>query len=363
MQDKNDIEQLKASLSITNVAKALGLNVERGRCHCFYPQRHAHGDRTPSLSISEDRGLFRCFVCPDVRGDVIDLVQMLRDCSFSEAVHWLKEEFRPWLLTQPEPSGVLQHKMNVRKVSVKKEESSQIEKVHEIPEAHRMKVVLSFLKKLDPVDNTPAKNYLIKRRIFKPVWDKMRLRYLVDYEGVSLALIREFGLELLQAVGLFNEKGNLRYFKHRLIFPYLDREFRSLYFQSRTIEKDAKPKELNLRGRVPYPYNLSAFDEKPGWLYLCEGVIDTLTLIGRGLPAVGIPGVSSFKAEWVSYFKNKNVVLCLDQDEAGRNGTAVIQELLNASGIKNTVNGSLLLPERFRMKEGEDINDYFGGRH
>lgn len=354
MQDKNDIEQLKASLSITNVAKALGLNVERGRCHCFFPQRHAHGDRTPSLSISEDRGLFRCFVCPDVRGDVIDLVQMLRDCSFSEAVHWLKEEFRPWMVAQEMPLQT-----TPKKESVARDSSS---KVVEIPEAHRMKVVLSFLKMLDTVDNTPAKNYLIKRRIFKPVWDKMRLRYLTDYEGVSAALFKEYGLELLQGVGLFNEKGNLRYFKHRLIFPYLDREFRSLYFQSRTIERDTKPKELNLKGKVPYPYNLSAFDSKPGWLYLCEGVIDTLTLIGRGLPAVGIPGVSSFKSEWVSFFKNKNVVICLDQDEAGRRGTSVIQELLTASGIKSTVNGSLLLPERFRMKEGEDINDYFGGR-
>ncbi len=356
MQDSHDeIEQLKASLSITTVAEKLGLNVVKGRCHCFYPMRHAHGDRTPSLSFSEERGLFRCFVCPDVRGDVITLVEMLRDCSFNEAVRWLKDEFRPWMAVE---QGTPAPRSNSTQSAV-----VERPKPPEISELQRMKVVLSFLKKLDPVDETPAKNYLIKRRIFKPVWDKMRLRYLTRYEEVSLELVKEFGLELLQRVGLFNEKGNLRYFKHRLIFPYLDSEYRSMYFQARTIERDVKQKEMNLAGKVPYPYNLQVLDGKPGWVYLCEGAIDTLTLVGRSMPAVGIPGVNSFKAEWVSYFKNKNVVICLDQDEAGRNGTKVIQELLNASEIKNTVNGSLLLPERFRMKEGEDMNDYFGGKH
>lgn len=362
MEDKEGIEQLKASLSITTVAERLGLNVVNGRCHCFYPMRHAHGDRTPSLSFSEERGLFRCFVCPDVRGDVITLVQMLRECSFPEAVQWLKEEFRPWLL---DPNSPMQQVPNGQRV-VKRSSSAPAQVIKpeepEISDFKRMQVVLSFLTKLDPVDKTPAQNYLVKRKIFKPVWDKMRLRYLTRYEDVARDLKQEFGLELLQAVGLFNDKGNLRYFKHRLIFPYLDKDFRSLYFQSRTIEKDAKPKELNLKGRVPYPYNLRALDEKPGWVYLCEGVIDTLTLVGRNFPAVGIPGVSSFKAEWVRYFRNKNVVLCLDQDDAGRRGTAVIQELLSASGIKSTVSGLLNVPEKFKMKEGEDINDYFGGR-
>ena len=68
-----ELKQFKASLSITAVAQALGIEVVRGKCKCFYPQRHVHGDRTPSVSISEERGMFRCWVCDDVRGDVISL--------------------------------------------------------------------------------------------------------------------------------------------------------------------------------------------------------------------------------------------------------------------------------------------------
>ena len=47
-----ELKQFKASLSITAVAQALGIDVERGKFKCFYPQRHVHGDRTPSVSIS-----------------------------------------------------------------------------------------------------------------------------------------------------------------------------------------------------------------------------------------------------------------------------------------------------------------------
>lgn len=356
-QDKGEIERLRESLSITLVAEALGLSVERRRFHCIYPMRHAHGDRTPSVSISEEKGLFRCWVCPDVRGDVFNLVELVRDCTFPEAVTWLREQFRPWTT-----------KIGVHEASEKGGQKKQPAKAalpeakSEVKPADRMKVVLSFLKRLDPVDETPAARWLRHRRIFKPVWDKMRLRYITNYKSLSDMLLEEFGLELLQRVGLFNEGGHLRYYKHRLIFPYLDANVRSMYFQARALDKETRPKELNLPGAVPYPYNVALLDSKPGWVYLCEGVVDTLTLLNQNLPAVGVPGAAAFKAEWAPLFRGKSVVLCLDPDEAGRRGAQVVKELLGASGVRCVERGSIDLPEKLKLREHEDINEQFGGR-
>ncbi len=62
MSVKRDrIESLKASLSITLVAEHLGYQVIRGKIRCPYPGRHAHGDRTPSVSLSEEKGLFKIY--------------------------------------------------------------------------------------------------------------------------------------------------------------------------------------------------------------------------------------------------------------------------------------------------------------
>ena len=370
-----DLKQFKSAISITAVAQSLGVDVSHGKCRCFFPQRHTHGDRTPSVSFSEERGTFRCWVCDDVRGDVISLVQIVKDCSFVEALSWLMEQY-PFLVppTARKEMERLSQRTQPAAVGRPSATSAPVGRVPEIvrppepeesplvSEDEHKKIILSFLKRLSPVDNTPAAKWLARRRIYKPVWDKMLLRTITNYEEVNNSLKADFGEEVLKYVGLFNDKGHLRYYKHPLIFPYLDTQRRAFYFQSRAIDNTVVPKELNLRGTVPYPYNMSALDNKPGWVYLCEGVVDTLTFLGQKINAVGIPGVRSFKVEWLNLFKSKNVVLCLDHDEAGRSGMEYIGNLFTQAGIHNVILGEGMENLPTAMKEGEDINDWFGGK-
>ena len=371
-----ELKQFKSAISITSVAQSLGISVSHGRFRCLFPQRHTHGDRTPSVSISEERGTFRCWVCDDVRGDVISLVQIVKDCSFVEALSWLMEQY-PFLVppsarkemdrlaerSQSSASVRQQTQVQMNRLPVPEmERPREPEEPPLVSEDDHKKIILSFLKRLSPVDNTPAAKWLARRRIYKPVWDKMLLRTISNYEAVNNSLKADFGEDVLKYVGLFNDKGHLRYYKHPLIFPYLDTQRRAFYFQSRAIDNTVVPKELNLRGTVPYPYNMSALDQKPGWVYLCEGVVDTLTFLGQKINAVGIPGVRSFKVEWLNLFKNKNVVLCLDHDEAGRAGMDYIGKLFNQAGIHNVILGEGMENLPTAMKEGEDINDWFGGK-
>ena len=382
---EEELKQFKAALSITAVANALGVSVVHGRCRCFFPTRHAHGDRTPSVSFSEERGTFRCWVCDDVRGDVISLVQIVKNCTFLEALNWLKETYH-FLVPGAKPSvqnrdvatndvpmnnaglvrPMVQSVTLVAKTAVREAalEYASPEPVKElVSEDERKKIILSFLKMLSPVDKTPAAAYLARRRIYKPIWDKMLLRTITDYGTLNNKLKEMYDLEVLKYVGLFNEKGNLRYYKHPLFFPYLDAKRRSFYFQARAIDSSVVPKELNLRGTVPYPYNVSALNQKPGWVYLCEGVVDTLTFLGQSIDAIGIPGVRSFKTEWIPFFKNKSVVLCLDKDEAGRSGTEYLQSVFAQAGIRTVVLGEGLdYFDKMTMKEGDDINSWFGGK-
>ena len=108
--------------------------------------------------------------------------------------------------------------------------------------------------------------------------------------------------------------------------------------------------------------SVSVLDQKPGWVYLCEGVIDTLTFLGQNIAAIGIPGVRSFKTEWLPLFKNKSVVLCLDKDEAGRSGTEYLQSVFAHENIRTVVLGEGLENISSSMKEGDDINSWFGGK-
>lgn len=365
-----ELKQLKASISITTVALDLGVPVVHGRCRCFFPTRHAHGDRSPSVPFSDERGYFRCWVCDDVRGDIFSLVQLVKGCNFAEAVEWIRERYSFLASNSKHVERKVYTRENLQNVRNNSHELLPEYAPYEVTEPpkelvhedERKKIILDFLKMLSPVDKTPAAAWLARRRIYKPVWDKMLLRTIADYGTLNQKLKNTYDVDVLKYVGLFSEKGNLKYYKYPLIFPYLDAQRRSCYFQARAIDSSVSPKEMNLRGTVPYPYNMSVLDQKPGWVYLCEGVVDTLTFLGQNICAVGIPGVRSFKVEWLPLFKNKSVVLCLDKDEAGRSGTEYLQNVFGQAGIRTVVLGEGMEHLETSMKEGEDINDWFGGK-
>ena len=340
MPTPEEIQKLKSLLSITVVAERLGLRPERGRFRCIFPERHAHGDRTPSVSVNEERGYFKCFVCSDVRGDAISLVKLVLGLKFTDAVNWLKGDA---------PSIVREmQKFPAKKIARQNSD--------EHPKFYKEKIIFDFLKLLSPIPlNSKAAIWLANRRIYKPVWDKMLLRLIDDYHRTSRELRAKYSTEDLQYAGLFNVQGNLRYGRHRLIIPYIDEKRRPFFFQARAIEKDVIPKEINLHGgQIPFPYNKAILDGNLGTVYLCEGAIDTLTLLGHGFNAVGIPGSNTFKPEWVSLFKNKKVMLCLDNDTAGRAGEERIMQMLQGSEIEAHSLG--ILPE------GADINALFRGQ-
>lgn len=360
--DREQIEQLKARLSIRAVAEALGLQPMHGKMRCIHANRHSHGDRTPSVSLSEEKGLFRCWVCPDVKGDAIELVSQVRNCGFLEALRWLEDQFpaslssslgTPHPVSAPRSFSAPTREQPFQDMELPIAEAAAVVR----PDHWREKTILNFLKLLAPLEQPDsqgkyeARDYLVRRKIFRNTWNSMRLRWVDDYARINQALQSSPDRELLHEVGILNEHGNLRFYKHRLILPYLDAKNRPLHFQARATDYETTPKELSLRGHIPCPYNTRILDGKPGLVYLCEGPIDTLTLIERGIPAVGVPGVSHLKAEWVPLFAGKTVIVCFDNDEAGRTASVKVIQSFTDAGI--SASALKVLPD------GSDINEWF----
>lgn len=364
--DKAAIEALKANQPILQVLGALGVPVIHGRIRCPQYQNHAHGDRTPSVSVSADRGSFKCWVCPDVKGDVIDLVRLVKGCTFREALAFLGADpdaaSSRWRSpTRPSPASIpggpssspASPPPSTPKPSTPPTTLStpaapsgpSIAEDRELREA----VLAALLEASAPLSGAVGR-YLQKRRIFKRTWDGQRLRMIEDYAGASRALEDRFGKAALERAGFFNAAGHLRYYRHRLIFPYYDAAGKPVYMQARAIEEDAKPKELSMSGPIPIPYNARLLDLHPGQIYLCEGIIDTLTLIEQGFPAVGVPGAANFKPAWAALFRNKSVHVAFDPDAPGENGAARAIQLLEAEGVE---------ARRLAPPRGLDLNDWF----
>lgn len=79
---------VRNSVSALDVAKALGLNVDRyGRCACPF---HRGQDRNMKC-YDGNRG-FYCFVCHE-GGDCIHLVQGVAECGYVDAMWWVNDQF------------------------------------------------------------------------------------------------------------------------------------------------------------------------------------------------------------------------------------------------------------------------------
>ena len=331
-----DIAQVKAKNSILEVARELGLEVRGSQARCFRPERHKHNDRSPSLSFDVRRNTFKCFVCRDIGGSVIDLVMQVKGVPFREAAECLAER-----------AGIKAEQQDDQKEDAQHALSAAADPVL----FQRVSEVYEFLLESCGSLNREAVKYLHKRGISEDTARKQRLAYISDYGGMCRCLAKSFPQEILGWTGLFNASGRLRFYRHRLVFPFV-MEGRVVYLQAKSLDGRTRPKEMNLNRPFPCPFNIDAVEQDGvRKVYLCEGVIDTLTLIERGLTAVGVPGINCFKKEWVRFFKGKEVLIVFDRDKPGEAATRYVQSLFVRADLESK---TIVLPS------GEDVNSYFG---
>jgi DNA primase len=192
----------------------------------------------------------------------------------------------------------------------------------------------SCLLKASNPDTHPAFEYLQRRGISQKTALDSGLGYVGNYQKAQQGFPKIAPKSELRAAGLWNEKGNLCFYKHRLLFPYW-LEGRVYGLQARNISWSKKldgSKEL-LAGPVHLPFNADVLLTNPGQVFIAEGVIDCLSLLELGLPAVGIPGAGGFKPEWVKLFVDvEEIIVVLDNDEEGRNGTKKIVSYFASAG-------------------------------
>jgi DNA primase len=91
-------------------------------------------------------------------------------------------------------------------------------------------------------------------------------------------------------------------------------------------------------------------------LIICEGELDRLLLMSKGVSAVtSTHGAGTFKKEWVEKIsKDKKIYVCFDNDEAGKKGSERVAKMLENSGHETHI---IKLPED--VGDHGDITDYF----
>lgn len=315
--DNKIIESFKNQLSVEKVLGELMIDYTLKNDEAFFICPF-HEEKTASFSININSGIFSCFGCGEKGGDVIKFIMKYKTLGFVQSLELLSELTQvplPKDVEEIDKNQLIQRKLITMRQGYVADTLSQ-----------DFTDIYQFI--LDRSSKEKAVEYLKTRGIpnTEQVVEEMNVRLLEKYEQVSEELFKAFKPTRLLKAGVINEKQNLIFYNHRLMLPFFD-DSDIVYLSARTLEKDHKPKYLNLSNVViPDMYNINA--RRNNTVFLCEGQTDTLSLVGLGIPAIGIAGANNIDTKALEALEGKNVIIAFDNDIAGDTGKQKLLEVL-----------------------------------
>jgi DNA primase len=288
-----------------------------------------HEERTPSFSISPDKGFYHCFGC-GASGDTIRFVQETEGVDFVGAIEWLARRFNVQLEYEEASPEVMERRRERDRVLALLERAA------------------SFYERYlwESAGAETARAYLSERGLRENVCREFRLG-LAPGGARLVALARDQGYtrdELLRA-GLSNRRGN-DYFSGRLVFPLSDASGHIVGFQARKLRDDdpLPPKYVNSpesdlfrKGAIVYGLSLArAAIAKGDRAIVVEGNTDVIALRQAGLEAVVACMGTALTEHQLRELgrRTKRLVLCFDGDAAGEAATLRGMELAQAQGFE-----------------------------
>jgi len=314
------VEAVKAAANIVELVEArTRLRKSGARYTALCP---FHEEKTPSFSVSPDRGTYHCFGC-GVGGDAISFVRETEGLDFVGAIEFLADRFRvPLEYEETSP-----HADQARR---------RRDRLHALLE----QAAVYYERRLwDGEDGAAAREYLASRGLGEPVCREFRLG--LSPPGATLvrkAQEKGYTRDELAVAGLLSRRG-ADYFQRRLMFPLADARGRVIGFQARKLHEDdplrgkyvnSPESELFRKSNVLYGLNLArAAIAKQDRAVVVEGNTDVIALRQAGLePVVASMGTALTERQLAELRKlTSRVFLCFDADAAGEDATLRGMEL------------------------------------
>ena len=319
------VEAVKAAASIVDLVEArIRLRKVGGRYTGLCP---FHEEKTPSFSVSPDRGTYHCFGC-GVGGDAISFVRETESLDFVGAIEWLADRFHvPIEYEESSPRADAERKRRDRLRELLEQAAAYYERVL-----------------WDSKLGEPVRSYLESRGLGEETCREFRLG--LSPQGATLAgkAREKFSADELASAGLVTRRGN-DYFQRRLMFPLADARGRVIGFQARKLHEDdplrgkyvnSPEGELFRKSNVLYGLHLArGAISKEDRAVVVEGNTDVIALRQAGLhSAVASMGTALTERQLKELTRlTTRVYLCFDSDSAGEDATLRGMELAIRQGL------------------------------
>ncbi len=317
LQDKIDIEQVISShISLKRRGKNLvGL--------CPF-----HNEKTPSFTVYPESRSFYCFGC-GAGGDVISFVRRMDNLDYVEAVKAVAQ-----MAGMSMPEDGYDDTLSKQRMR--------------LLEANREAARFYHTCLMDP-KNKEALDYFLKRGLSINTIRRFGLGYAPNDWRELINHLKDKGfteheLVLANLARRSDKNGRANYydnFRNRVMFPIIDLRGNVIAFGGRVMD-DSKPKYINTSDTLVYKKSNGVFamnlakNNNDNKFILVEGYMDVIALHQAGFTnAIACLG-TAFTNEQANLLSRyaEEIIICYDNDEAGKTATARALGVLGKTGLK-----------------------------
>ena len=335
---KQSIEDLKTKSKISDfiLSSTTGkIRGNKGMALCPF-----HGEKTASMSFTDEENLFHCFGCKE-GGDIFKYIQLINSVEFQESVEIVADKYS-FNLTYTDSKFETNQKNLIE----------QLKKISDY-----------FIKNMNEMKSEDAVAYLKDRKLEGEDIKNYKIGFAEKDEKkiIELCKSNDISDSDFKKLGLFSDKGNFL-FKNRIMFPITNFRSEVVAFGGRALE-DYGPKYLNSSESSIYKKNRTLYFlsnflrdiKKNKFVIIVEGYFDVIAFNKLGYSNVASPSGTALTIQQLSQISKytDEIYLCFDNDDAGIEATKRIVE------IKNNISKDINLYTILLPKEYKDISEFY----
>ncbi|MBO4601263.1 MAG: DNA primase [Bacilli bacterium] len=321
--DENKINEIRNSVNIVDIIKEYVPLTSKGKN--FFGVCPFHEDHAPSMSVSSDKQIYRCFSC-GAAGNVFTFVKDYENVSFLEAVSIVARK-----------AGILFEYTDVKKDVTSSKNATTYKVLNDASKFYQNNLFtkngetalkylkdrnfdLSFIKEFEfglSTNNNSLYNFLNKKGYSDSDVEKARL--------------------------ISTEKYTHDIFVNRIMIPIHDLDGNVVGFTGRIYNQsddakyiNSKESEVFQKGKILFNYHLAKNHiRNQHELIIVEGNMDALKLYASGIKNVVALMGTALTIDQVNVIKKlrTKVILMMDSDNAGKLGMYQNGNILKANGI------------------------------
>lgn len=340
------INEIRSSVDIVEViGEYIPLTGKGKNFFCVCP---FHSDHSPSMSISKDRQIYKCFSC-GAGGNVFTFVKNYENISFIEAVKKMAVK-----------AGIF--------LDIKQTENKKITKFQKYYDMYDIALKF-YTNNINTKEGSLARDYLEKRGLNKDIIKHFDIGLSLKNTELLTGMLLKKGYkeEELLGYGLASKTDKVHdIYYNRIMFPLFNLEGKPVGFSGRVYDGDTNFKYINTKeteifkkGENLYNYHRAKnIARSKGTIIVVEGFMDVIRLYTIGIENVIATMGTSVTKEQIQIIKKmaKEIILMFDGDTAGKKAAYQVSTELVNNGIdpKIVLLEDNLDPDEYILKYGEE---------